>query len=129
MDLSIRCKRCDAVFTLKGNLAKHLRRKNICEALDTDNDIPREDLLAELSTVQYNDKTYDCEFCGRRFNNTSNRSAHRKICKDNPHNLKNIDILRDIERRVEVLEDRIKMMQTQVIIRPCTNRQLISRFS
>jgi uncharacterized Zn-finger protein len=125
MDLSTpnnQCKRCNATFTIKGNLAKHLRRAKQCEPIDADHDIPTDTLLQELHTVKYNDKTYDCEFCGRRFNNTSNKSAHKRICKGNPHNQKNIQRLEELEKRVEAIEERIGQMQTQVIIRPTTQR-------
>lgn len=121
------CKRCNVFFTIKGNLAKHLKRAKQCTPIDADHDIPADTLLDELNSIKYNDKTYDCEFCGRRFNNTSNRCAHKRICKGNPRNEKTMQKLEELEKRVEFLEERIKLMQTQVVIRPSATRQLIFR--
>jgi hypothetical protein len=81
------CKRCEYVSSTKSNLKKHLTRKQACVPIDEAHNIETNLLLQELDTVVvYNEKTYDCEFCGRRFNSRSNKSTHRKVCKCNPVN-------------------------------------------
>jgi uncharacterized CHY-type Zn-finger protein len=74
------CKRCQHQSTTKYNLIKHLRRKTPCT--DANNVISIEAYIAELTTKVYNTKTYDCKFCGTKFNNYQNRHKHYKSCKE-----------------------------------------------
>ena len=79
-DLLFTCKRCDYETDLKQSLIKHLQKKKICPVIKED--IDRSILLNELVYVkEYNDRTFDCEFCAMKFNNSSNKSRHKKICK------------------------------------------------
>jgi hypothetical protein len=53
-----------------------------------------EDMKNEIRYVTpLKDKTYNCEFCGRKFNNTSNKSKHKKICKK-----RKPDIIKEIKK-------------------------------
>jgi hypothetical protein len=72
------CRRCGYDTCTKSNLIRHLKRINSCHA--THEDIAVETYLKELTHKEYNEKTYDCEKCGRRFNSRSNKSRHKKIC-------------------------------------------------
>lgn len=73
------CKRCQHVSTTKSNLMKHLQRRTPCQ--DVNNVISIEAYITELTKKEYNDKTYDCKFCGKKFNNYQNRHRHYKSCK------------------------------------------------
>lgn len=76
------CKRCGQESSTKSNLLKHLRRKNPCVPDNTnEKTITIEDYIDELLHREYNDKTYDCEFCGTKFNSRSNKSRHKKTCE------------------------------------------------
>lgn len=80
------CPRCGDAFKRKENLVLHLRRKNECPTKNENT--PRATLLKTLTEKKYNDKTYNCEFCGKKFNLSSCKSRHRKTCKKrNDNNL------------------------------------------
>lgn len=74
------CKRCGHTAATKGNLLKHLRRKNPCptqiECIST------ADYIAELVLKERKDKTWECAHCGRQFNCYQNRWRHMKTCKE-----------------------------------------------
>lgn len=74
------CKRCDHESSSKCNLLKHLRRVSPC--IDINNVISIEDYIKELLHKDYNEKTYDCPHCNKKFNKYQNRHRHLKICKE-----------------------------------------------
>jgi transcription elongation factor Elf1 len=74
------CRRCGHESSSKCNLLKHLRRKTPC--IDTNNVITIEAYIQELLKREYNEKTYDCQFCGTKFNAYQNRHRHYKTCKE-----------------------------------------------
>lgn len=80
------CPRCGDAFHRKDTLITHLKRKKECP--NTYSSQSREDIHKALTTKTYNDKTYDCDFCGKRFNFASCKCKHKKICKQNPINIK-----------------------------------------
>lgn len=100
------CKRCQHLSSSKCNLLKHLRRQTPCH--DVENIISIDDYIAELLRKEYNDKTYDCNFCGTKFNKYQNRHRHLKTCKEaKKHHEQAGDILRKtneelIEARREI---------------------------
>lgn len=73
------CKRCGHESSTKGNLLKHLRRKNPC--VNSVADISVDECIKELLQKNTNEKTWDCEHCGKQFNNYQNRWRHLKTCK------------------------------------------------
>lgn len=75
------CKRCNTHLSSKQNLKLHLNRKKECVSVNED--IPRYILLDELFPT-YKENAYECDFCKRPFNASSNRYRHRKICDQNP---------------------------------------------
>lgn len=79
MSESYTCQRCGEDFKRKDTLVVHLKRKHACRAILEDLD--RSDLITALTTKQYNDKTFDCEYCHQKFNHCSAKSRHRKTCK------------------------------------------------
>lgn len=79
---SIQCKRCGYDATTKASLIRHLQRKNPCAAGCDDDSISIDRLIEELvKRKDYNDITYDCPFCQKKFNHSSNMYSHKKICK------------------------------------------------
>lgn len=72
------CQRCGYDTSCKSNLVRHLRRLSVCNS--TNSNISVEDYLKELLKKEYNEKTYDCQFCNARFNARSNKSRHLKTC-------------------------------------------------
>lgn len=77
--MSVECRRCGHVSSCKSNLMKHLRRKVPC--LPMKEDISIEDMVSNLTAKEYNDVTYDCSHCGKRFNTRQSKSRHMQICK------------------------------------------------
>jgi predicted HicB family RNase H-like nuclease len=73
------CKRCGHDSSSKSNLLTHLRRKKPCKAAE--GAISIDDYIEELLHKEYNEKTYDCEFCSTKFNSRSNKSRHKKTCE------------------------------------------------
>jgi hypothetical protein len=72
------CRRCNHESSTKSNLLSHLRRKISCDIVNEN--ISIEDYIEELLKKEYNEKTYDCEFCNMKFNSRSSKSRHRKTC-------------------------------------------------
>ena len=56
-----------------------------------------------------NDKTFDCEYCGTKFNHSSGKSQHKKICKQKP-----LDKITVLEQTVEKLVSKIDEQQTKI---------------
>jgi 5-methylcytosine-specific restriction endonuclease McrA/uncharacterized C2H2 Zn-finger protein len=83
----ITCPRCDETFMRKENLIAHLKRKNECKT--TSSKESRQSLIDKITAKHYNAKTYDCQFCQKKFNLASCKSRHKKICKKNPDNIDN----------------------------------------
>jgi hypothetical protein len=75
----LKCKRCGYRCSTKTNLLKHLRRQNKCEPIYEN--IMIDDYINALLTKQYNDKTYDCEHCNKKFNTYQSRWRHYSVCK------------------------------------------------
>lgn len=73
------CKRCGYETEHKQNLMRHLRNKTPCQALLCNDSL--EDIIKELTKKQYNDVTFDCEYCKKVFNNRSSMYRHMRICK------------------------------------------------
>ena len=92
------CKRCNKT---------HLQRKNPCEYIE--NNIDAETLIDELYERRTNDKTYDCEYCNKKFNSTSGKSQHKKICKSKP--LDKITVLENIV--ISLVEDN-KILKAEI---------------
>lgn len=72
------CKRCGVEFTQKSSLKTHLQTKKI-HCNPTLEDISIEVLLQEFEKT-YNDVTYDCTLCEKRFNTRQSMYRHRKMC-------------------------------------------------
>lgn len=103
--MKMECKRCGHSFISKSNLLQHLRRKTPCDIIN--DSISIKSYLEELlPNPVYNDRTYDCEFCHKKFNHWQNRSRHIRTC---PKKItENITVSKvvfdDLNRRVQHLE-------------------------
>lgn len=73
------CKRCGHEFTTKGNLVTHLKRKYVCKPEIQDLNVKI--LLDELTDKQFNERTYDCEICKKKFNTYKSKWRHSKGCQ------------------------------------------------
>lgn len=116
---SYECRRCGYSTIFKCALTKHLHRKKTCEA--TKEDVTVDILLKELTKQCYNDKTYDCQFCGRKFNAYQNRHKHQKICKINPgalpaHTMTVLEELRTELSQIEVLKNEVAQLKQQLLL-------------
>ena len=79
MEPRFHCKRCGYGTPYKQILERHLQSIRPCLPVKADLNV--EDLLKELRFKQYNDVTYDCEFCKKKFNSRSSMYRHKNICK------------------------------------------------
>lgn len=77
--MSFECARCGHVSTSKSNLLKHLRRQATCTPIKSN--VAVDILIEQLTFKQYNEKTYDCLFCKKKFNTWQSKSRHHKTCK------------------------------------------------
>jgi hypothetical protein len=68
------CTRCNHESSSKSNLLSHLRRQAPCNVINTNISIV--EYIAELLKKEYNNVTYDCTYCKKRFNSRSSKSRH-----------------------------------------------------
>lgn len=108
MDIEHKCARCGEAFKRKDTLITHLKRINECKP--TVSNVTRTSIIDELTKKEYNDKTYDCEFCKKKFNQSSTKSRHKNICKKNPTNIKTEEA---IQEEVENLEEINSIVNTE----------------
>lgn len=82
------CKRCLYQTPHKHVLKSHLaKRKKACEVFEAGEDIPIQELLHEIESVGRQSKLpykYQCEWCGTKFTQSSNKSIHKKTCSARP---------------------------------------------
>ena len=101
------CDRCNYTTKYKYCLIQHLNNKKPCNVLNID--IERKNLLEKLTVKTYNDITYDCDFCLRKFNNATNMYKHKKICKNKP-----LDEITQLKNTVGQLVSKIDDQQSQI---------------
>jgi hypothetical protein len=94
-----KCKRCGYESISRQSLRQHLLKKKACNVILED--ISREDLLNDINTNNhvYNDITYNCTFCDKKFNTNSSRCRHKKTCKQAKIPITNKDLL-DLESKI-----------------------------
>jgi hypothetical protein len=85
--IAFKCKRCGYKSKYKKCLLQHLNNKIKCKSNDETNNIDRQILLQELIVKNYNDITFICEYCEKKFNSKSSMYRHKKICKKNNENI------------------------------------------
>jgi hypothetical protein len=104
--ITYECKRCGFTTKFKCSLIKHLQKKVACEARIMD--IPREVLINEYVKTPRSDG-YDCEFCGKFFQNAQGKYQHKLRCKGRHH-------LQD--EKLEHLEAKIEELQKMILTQP-----------
>ena len=119
MEKNYTCKRCEMFFLIKSHLKSHLQRKNPCEFIDQDYD--RDILINELYKKPLNEKTFDCEFCETKFNHSSTKSRHKKICKSRP-----LDKFSILEQTVEELKKELINIKSKPINNTTNNNTQIN---
>jgi len=119
------CKRCGYETAQKSNLIRHLQKKIPCEPNITD--VSLSSLIEEATHKEYNDITYSCDYCDKKFNFNQSRHRHQKICKSNNgtnnkkkkskavlKNEKQRNLLIEQQLTIENLKDDIKLLQNTV---------------
>jgi hypothetical protein len=107
------CKRCGFECCHKHVLKRHLQRKNTCSPILSDIDVSI--LLQQIIHKEMNEKTYDCEYCGMKFNHRSNKSAHKKICKSAKENTSLITTNTDVLHvQIAKLTEMVAKMETKL---------------
>ena len=102
------CKRCGYDTSQRHALIKHYNRKVICRPLK--NDIPIEDLFAELKTVSESCK---CTECDKVFTTKSNLYRHTRICNTRKTNA--------IHNKIASLEQALVLLQNSKDAAPTTS--------
>lgn len=124
------CKRCHHPSTTKGNLLKHLARKQPCHG--TYCTISTADYIKELTKKQPKDKMYMCPNCDKQYSTRQARHRHKQECnrKQGVSNhstdttvIKTED-LKMILSRLETLEKRNGIGQTNTTIVNSSNNQI-----
>jgi hypothetical protein len=99
------CKLCGYETDKKHCLVNHLKRKVPCISLDISSDFPsREELIKELEK-KYNDITFDCKWCNKKFNHKNNMYVHQKNCKNNNNEVD------DLKNAVKILTAELSEMK------------------
>lgn len=118
------CKRCKHESSSKCNLLKHLRRKSPC--IDSKNVISIDAYIEELLKKEYNDKTYDCQFCAKKFNAYQNRHRHYKTCKEAKKQNKD-NIIKELQEENNRLKEQLnKNSLPQSIVNNIINNNTIN---
>lgn len=73
------CRRCGYTAFQKGDLLKHLKRKNACTV--SKEDISTDILISELTKREFQGKTYKCGKCNKEFGSRQGKYQHQKNCK------------------------------------------------
>lgn len=106
------CQRCGFEATTKASLIRHLKRKNTCGS-EEGSSVSREQQLQELTHKEYNTRTFDCPYCQRKFNHSSNMYTHKRICKRRDHPVAEADYcekLKQMEEEMNLLKNQMKEM-------------------
>jgi hypothetical protein len=118
------CKRCGHESSSKSNLLKHLRRVTPC--IDTNDTISIDDYIKELLHKDYNEKTYDCQHCEKKFNKYQNRHRHLKTCKEAKKKEKD-NIIKDLQyENARLREELQKQPSTMSVVNNIVNNNTIN---
>lgn len=94
------CRRCGYASEHKHCLIKHLQRANECFPVLAD--LSRIELIKEFDK-KFNETTFDCDYCAKKFNTRSSKYRHQSICKKKE--------TQTLEYQVKELQEQIKELQ------------------
>lgn len=101
------CDRCGYKTNNKQNIKNHLKRKNPCAPLLSDDNI--EDLYEKYFGTQTQiAKELACHNCGKGFNSRSGLHYHTKICKTNASDIH----LRELQETVHQLQNKLNKIES-----------------
>ena len=104
------CKRCNCEFNRKDYLLNHLNRKKKCEPIIQD--IETDELIKELIIVKDLIKSFKCDFCDKIFSSSQGKYQHKRLCKKNPINNKELpfqqsDEINELKKEIGELKNLI----------------------
>lgn len=73
------CQRCGYSPCQKSDLVRHLKKKVECPPIESD--VPRQELLEELTKRSVPTDVYECSKCKKPFSTRQGKHQHMKICK------------------------------------------------
>ena len=117
------CKRCGYETIYKHCLSRHLKSINLCKVINEN--IDAETLLNELNSKEYNNITYNCEFCKKKFNHKSSMYRHRNIC-DKKENKDFSHLINRIDQLEEALKDKLNNINNTTNNNTTNNTQNIN---
>lgn len=123
--MEYKCERCGYTTNYKHSLINHLHKQTPCSTCCSNK--PRDELITVLKAKQYNDKTYNCTYCGNKFNNASSRTRHHKICKHKPDE-KYDELKEEIAKLKKDLEDTKNNQKQSINITNTYNNININNF-
>jgi hypothetical protein len=109
------CKRCNLDFDQKIHLIKHLKRKNICMAIESEKS--QEELLEELNKKQ----GIECTDCKRVYKNENSLRAHKCKVIKNVNNEEIEKLKKMFDAKIKELEKKIETNQPINITNNITN--------
>ena len=112
------CARCGYATKQKCHLVRHLNTKRVCPPLLID--CERSKQLEDLKQ-KYNEITYDCKYCKKKFNSKSNRSTHQAKCVQQPKVEVPMSDYIDLKAKVENIEKLLKTNTPHTIINNTVN--------
>jgi hypothetical protein len=92
--MSFECKRCGHTTKNKANLLSHLQNKKPCVV--TQDDVPRETLIEELTFKVRLRATISCSSC-KKIISKAHVARHKKVCKGQKQSFENQDSSEDTE--------------------------------
>lgn len=107
------CKRCGFKTPQKQTLMRHLMRKNPCCTIKSD--CSCEEQLKGLEK-KYKEQTFDCDFCGKRFNYAASKSKHKRKCEKRP-----LQTVESLTKAIDLLNDKLEKLDVSRNLPPVLN--------
>ena len=98
-----KCERCHYVAKHKGNIKKHLQKKNPCRPIHSD--ISVEELLEKLNKPK---EGFACNKCNKIFKTSQGKYQHQKRCKQE---LIVFEEKKNDNQKIQELENELKLMK------------------
>jgi hypothetical protein len=112
------CERCGYKTNLKGNLIKHLKCKNVCQASVAN--VDRHTLLEKIVPVKNEATCRHCEWCDKLISKT-NMGKHKKVCKHKPassptesNSSTTQDVLLSEQNEIQIMREEIRQLRQEL---------------